>query len=348
MPDAPRGVNQAAPSPTATPFVSAPPPRLLSETGLYSPGSSTVLDAKILEYSPQYPLWSDGARKRRFIQLPAGAAIDGTRPDEWSFPPGTRFWKEFSFGQRRVETRYIERLADGSYRFAAYVWDSAQRDAVLAPADGAPAVAEIAPGVAHDVPGVTDCGSCHEGRRVPILGFNALQLSADRDPLAAHAETPPPGAVDLPELVRRGLLVHVPAELVAEQPRIAARSKIERAAAGYLFGNCAHCHNATGPLSSLGLDFDESIEQPGKGIDRFEASVVARSSRFLLPGETASVRVSPGQPSESVVLFRMRSRFPAAQMPPLGTKLVDAEGTRLVEQWITASHRSPAKKEVSP
>jgi hypothetical protein len=74
--------------------------------------------------------------KRRWLQIPAGTFIDASRPDAWVFPPGTRLWKEFSHGGRPVETRYIERTADGSWRFASYVWNEAGTDAVLAPARG--------------------------------------------------------------------------------------------------------------------------------------------------------------------------------------------------------------------
>src|SRR4029079_13612579 len=38
------------------------PPRL-SETGLYTPGQQDRIDARNRPFAPQYPLWSDGARK---------------------------------------------------------------------------------------------------------------------------------------------------------------------------------------------------------------------------------------------------------------------------------------------
>ncbi len=80
------------------------------------------LPANAATFTPQYPLWSDGATKRRWISLPDGTAIDGSRPAAWEFPVGTKFWKEFSASGRRVETRTIERAADGSWQFRAYVW----------------------------------------------------------------------------------------------------------------------------------------------------------------------------------------------------------------------------------
>ena len=51
-------------------------PQLLSETGLYTGGGTTQIDPRNRPFSPQYPLWSDGAAKRRWIRLPAGAAIE--------------------------------------------------------------------------------------------------------------------------------------------------------------------------------------------------------------------------------------------------------------------------------
>src|SRR5687767_4053533 len=72
----------------------APLPPRLADTGLYVPGTLRVR-ADNQPFSPQYALWSDGASKRRWIHLPAGAFIDASRPDAWEFPAGTKLWKEF-------------------------------------------------------------------------------------------------------------------------------------------------------------------------------------------------------------------------------------------------------------
>jgi len=309
-----------------------PLPSRLSETGLYVSGSTREIAPENLAYAPEYPLWSDGASKRRWLHLPPGAAIDATNPDQWQFPIGTRFWKEFSFGER-TETRYLERVSDGSFRYATYVWDAAQRDAWLAPREGLPASREIRPGISHDVPSEGDCRACHEGRRSPVLGFGALQLSPARDPLAPHREAQPRAGLDLSELVKRGLVRGLPARLIAEPPRIVAPSASARASAGYLFGNCAHCHNDSGPLASLGLNLDQSVVDE-RGYERLRDDLVRRASSYRIPGQTRSVRVQPRKPEQSALWFRMQSRFAAAQMPPLGTKLVDTEALGLLERWI--------------
>src|SRR5690349_21624340 len=145
--------------------LAAPPlPARLSETGLYSQGVRT--------FSPQYQLWSEGADKRRWILLPAGTAIDATNVDAWEFTRGTKLWKEFGF-DRPVETRMIERLPDGSWRFSTYVWNADGTDAELAPEQGVRALAVAsAPNGRYAVPSRTDCLACHDGAPVPVLGFS--------------------------------------------------------------------------------------------------------------------------------------------------------------------------------
>ena len=86
------------------------PPGSLRETRLYSDWDSKTVAADNLPFSPQYPLWSDGAVKSRWLHIPKGRFIDGSNPDVWKFPVGTRLWKEFRFG-RRVETRFMSTRA---------------------------------------------------------------------------------------------------------------------------------------------------------------------------------------------------------------------------------------------
>src|SRR5690606_6462697 len=151
------------------------------------PGALLV-DPRNEAFSPQYPLWTDGAAKARWVRLPPGGRIDASDPDRWLFPVGTRFWKEFSFNGRKVETRLIWRTGAGSWSFASYVWNESQTEATLAPPGGVPAAAAIQPGTWHDVPSRDDCRACHDGGGATVLGFTALQLSDDRDPAAPHAE----------------------------------------------------------------------------------------------------------------------------------------------------------------
>jgi len=309
------------------------PPRRLSDTGLYVAGTK-VVRSENLPFSPQYPLWSDGATKRRWLYLPPGASIDASRADAWEFPPGTRLWKEFSHG-RPVETRFIERRVDGSWAYAVYIWNAEGSDAALAPAEKATVLTvHDAPRGRYVVPSQADCRNCHEAAPVPVLGASALQLSSDRDPLAPHADPVRPELVDLRGLVARGLVRNLPLALLERAPRIAAASPTARAALGYLHGNCGHCHNDAGPLASLELVLLQEAAAPA-GTEKALHSLVGRASRYRASRADATAqRIVPGRQDASTLVQRMRSRNPFVQMPPLGTQLADAEGIALIESWI--------------
>ncbi len=309
-------------------------PQDLRATGLYSDFASKTVDARNLHYAPQYPLWSDGAAKERWIFLPPGQTIDASDPDIWSFPAGTKVWKEFSFGGRRVETRLIQAIGGGRLAFAAYAWNANETAAVLVPQDGLKDVIQVRPGIGHDIPGVWDCRACHVGDKDEILGFSALQLSPDRDPGAPHAEPFVPGMADLSTLIDRNLLRPFPASWIARPPRIAAPTAVGRSALGYMHSNCGNCHNPSGPLEAHDL-FLRYILKPGTARTAVVASI-GHPSHFPIPGAEpgTSFLLDPGDPDHSAVVYRMSTRNPLRQMPPLGTEVADDEAVSLVRRWI--------------
>jgi hypothetical protein len=235
----------------------------------------------------------------------------------------------------------MERTRHG-WVYRSYPWNAAATDAVLAPESGLETSQEVAPGKHHRIPSVADCITCHRGGRSEVLGFGALELSPDRDPLAPHAERPAPGDVDLPTLVQGGLVRHLPEHLVRNPPRIAADTRTGRAAMGYLHANCGICHDSAGPLASVGLDL-RYLLRARNGSQRSALSAVGHASRYHVPGPAgdATAWISPGNPALSSVAARMASRDPVGQMPPLGTQVVDEEALSLVRRWIEQDVRGP-------
>ena len=304
------------------------PPQRLEGTGLYSDFATLVVDANHITFSPQYPLWTDGAAKRRWISVPASAVIDGSDAEAWVFPVGTRVWKEFSFSGRRVETRFMDRGPDG-WTYAAYAWREDGRDAVLVSERGRRAEAEdlcttslmASLAVVHATP-------TRSARGVRTRSRAPLQLSPDRDPGALHADV---GLLDIEDLIEKGLLVGVPQE--RRRPRIETTSAAERTALGYLHGNCGHCHNDHGSLKNIGLSLRHVS---GAVVPRALENTIDQPVRKLAPGQSpdAILRVEPRHPERSGLVERIGSRYPALQMPPLGTELVDEEAVALIRRWV--------------
>lgn len=311
------------------------PPQRLSETGLYLPGTAGEIDPRNRAFTPQYPLWTDGLVKRRWIRLPDGAAIDGRDEQAWNFPVGTKIWKEFARGTQRIETRLLWRATEARWVFATYVWEADGSDALLCPDEGIRGFAEVAPGRRHSIPSQNDCAACHGApERAKPLGFTALQLSTDRDPGAIHGEPLQPGMLTTEVLVEEGMLTGAREDLVSAAPRIRTKDPLTRSVLGYMSANCGMCHNGAGEIAALGPVIRTADLMT-------DADAVARSlrgqrTRWQVPGVAAgaSVLVHEGSPDQSAIYVRMRSRSPSSQMPPLGTTLRDEAAVDAIGRWI--------------
>lgn len=290
-------------------------PTTLSATGLFADLATATLADGVLAYQPQFELWSDGADKSRWVWLPPDTQIDTSDMDDWVFPEGTRFWKEFRRDGARVETRLLVKRTAGDWLALAYRWTEDQRDAVAVPFG-----VVDANGTTHDVPAAGECVACHGGRRSFVLGFSAIQLSA----VAA------PGLIDLDGLIAAQRLSAPPPSRF-EVPGTAD----ERGALGYLHANCSHCHNQARPDSAPCFD-------PHRSFD-FSLAVDALATA----ADTATYRtaigdvIEPGKPGSSAVIDFMSHRGLGRQMPPIATERVDSSGVALVSRWITALEAQP-------
>jgi hypothetical protein len=181
---------------------------------------------------------------------------------------------------------------------------------------------------------VADCGACHGTTRPGPLGFNALQLSTDRDPNAIHGEPLSPGMLTLAVLNAAGLLSPARPELVAAPPRIRTTRDDARAILGYFTANCGHCHNSSGEIgpNAPSLHYSDLL---GDGDDVLRR-LAAHHTDWQVPGQAAgeSVMLDPAAPDRSAMLARMRSRRPSSQMPPLGTAMRDEEAVAAIQRWM--------------
>jgi hypothetical protein len=297
------GTGNVAPEPTF--------PELLSETGLYSDLEDETLADGVLEYHPAYELWSDGATKRRWVKLPAGATIDTTDMDFWVYPVGTKLWKEFTVGAARVETRMLHKQK-GGWAMVAYLWNDDQTEATAVPMGKS-----NASGTMHDVPSRATCNTCHAKMQDIVLGFTALQLS--------HGGS----GVTLDSLASDGALSSPPAE-----PLVVPGNATARAALGYLHANCGICHNEHSFVSAaVDVKFWLTADHLGSVTETpTYTTAVGQEPLLGLPG--AELLIAPGEPDESSVVLRMQLRGDEDQMPPIASDEVDTSGVDAVSAWI--------------
>jgi hypothetical protein len=299
----------------------------LSQTSLYKDwGTKAIADDAVM-FRPAYELWADALKKRRWIELPAGAKIDTSDMDNWVFPIGTKFWKEFAVdGGKILETRLIERTGPNpaDYRMGAYVWNDAQTEAMWSQTGDTNVL-----GTDHDVPDLAKCQACHNAAPGKINGFQAIQMTKPTAP-------GPEGQVNLAWLIAQSWLSAPPSVDHFDIPGDATA----QAALGYLHANCGHCHNPrweffalTNQVLRLTIDSIDTVENT----NTYKTTYYQHTKSF----KDVPWRLQPATSDMSCIYVRPTHRGDSAQMPPIATKHVDDTGTAAIKAWIDSLPAAP-------
>jgi len=314
-------------------------PLLLSATGCIDMAEPSRPAPGLVPYSVASPLWSDGAAKERFVRVPAGqkihvrdCAVDadackepglgGTGEDDGHFgmPVGTVLVKSFSIDGQRIETRLLMRRSTSNltgWKGFTYEWNDAQTEATLLPDDetGKDKPVGSSQQVWH-YPSRAECMDCHTRYAGRSLGLSTAQLNSD----FAYAD----GVMNqLEKLEQLGLFETTPKPMAA-YPEPEGDASLDARARSYLHANCGTCHRPGGAATSVDLRFETAFA------DTALCEEVERDA-----GKVPGYRLVPGDPAASSLAFRMRV-LDALRMPKLGSSVVDAAGSKLIDDWITA------------
>ena len=306
--------------PPVTPHpADAIPERLSAWHVVESNGRRLGLNAGVVPYDLNTPLFSDYALKLRTVWMPTGTAARYREDREFDFPVGTIFSKTFHYrlgddgfdrldaeaaleadgtldlGRHRlVETRLLVRYEEG-WKALPYVWNESQTEAFLEVAGAAFTFHFGDEPFTYLVPDTNQCSACHAPdqatKELRPLGPKAHQLNREfayvdgtRHQLDAWAAA--------------GRLDGVP-NAVPHSARWLRRADARPAdlARVYLDVNCAHCHNPAGAAdtSALHLNLDAPLNRlygickppvaVGRGTMHREAVELVRAWIRELPGE---------------------------------------------------------------
>jgi hypothetical protein len=297
-------------------------------TGLYADWATKTVATDAFQYDPGLHLWSDGASKTRWIHLPSNPAdggvqaIDTSNVDEWTFPVGTKFWKEFVLGGKRVETRLLWKRGPADWYRTTYRWSDDETTAAEL------TTGELdADGNGYEVPAQAACLQCHQGRVDDVLGFEAVSLASD-------------GAAPftVQSLAAKGWINDPPDASLA-----IPGDAVDVAALGYLHANCGTtCHNANGAARATGffMRLDVATLAGVTSTHAYVTGVNKPSTLAQLGNPGPQFILAPGDVDASYVALRIATRTGVAeagigiQMPPIDTHKVDEAGVATVDQWI--------------
>jgi mono/diheme cytochrome c family protein len=311
-------------------------------TGLYDDFETKTVAKANKPYRPGLEFWSDAAEKERWLYLPPDAKIDVSDFDAWKFPIGTKVWKAFKIGGKRIETRLYTKTESGVWRHTTYRWNADETDAVrLDSGEKIP----FAGRPIYEVPNTNQCAYCHDNRKEPLLGLDAVSLGL------STAQ-----GITIASLLAEGRLEGTPAATQLSIPNDATGKAA--AALGFLHVNCGVCHAKDGFAEETGLFMRilpsqlivggvaadggaEAVEQ----LSAYKTGMCQTATTRLHPdgGTLPILRIAGGDPANSLVSILSGQRAPEGtepnqnvQMPPLVTRMVDVQGHKLLTDWISA------------
>ncbi|HUH04887.1 MAG TPA: SO2930 family diheme c-type cytochrome [Kofleriaceae bacterium] len=298
-------------------------------------------------YDLNTALFSDYALKQRFVWLPDGQSMAYHATDSFAVPVGAVILKTFEYpddlrapdgSRRRLETRMMVHRA-GGWDGVSYVWNDEQTDAQIKVAGAVVPVTwthldgEVRT-LDYVVPNKNQCKQCHE---------ETVDAMGPIGPKARHVnrDFAYPGGTDnqLVHLTGLGYLTGAPAD-PADAPRAPvfddeSTGTVEERARAWLDINCAHCHNPAGAARTSGLDLRAAQTNPYEfGVCKTPVAAGAGSGG-------RQYNIVPGDPDQSILVYRIESVDPAVRMPEIGRKLQHTEGVALIRQWITEMTGEP-------
>ena len=292
----------------------------------------------VAPYDLNSPLFTDYAEKLRFVWMPKGRGAEYATVHVLNFPVGAVLIKNFFYhhderdltkGRRIIETRLLVNRSNG-WEALNYVWNDEQTEAFLNQIGDIKEVSwTTAEGKAmkinYIIPNRNQCKGCHSyknkfnpiGPKVANLNKNYAYPEGEMNQLEKWASLGylhgfDPG-IDHPKVAQW------------DDPD---SGTLQERAMSYLDINCAHCHNPDGPAHTSGLTLTADQEL-NMELGIYKAPVATGRGSG---GHAYSI--VPGQPENSILVYRLKSTDPGAMMPELGRSLVHEEGVALVADWI--------------
>ena len=326
-------------------------PLLLSETGVFSNTPAMTPAAGLIPYTPNVPLWSDGAMKTRFMAVPGSGGV--ATPSQqiafvptgyWTFPAGTVFVKTFQLNTdtsntnvlQRLETRLLVRDINGAVYGVTYKWRADNSDADLLSSSLYQNITITNNGLLTTqtwyYPSPSDCLQCHTLVANYVLGVNTRQLNGNQT-------YPVTGVTDnqIRVLNRLGLLNPAFDETnIATFEALSAlantNASFQQRARSYLDANCAQCHQPGG----TGITFDARYDTP-----LAEQNITNYPAAHSLGYDNARI-IASQDVWRSMIWQRMNTTNNAIKMPTLARQLIDSNGVAVMAGWINSLPGTPA------
>lgn len=302
-------------------------------------------EGAIIEQSPVYgvlpydlitPLFSDYAKKKRFIWMPNDAKAVYTTDDAIvDFPSGSVIIKTFYYDNvlpnlttQIIETRLIIKKND-AYIFANYKWNEDQTEAFL-DNNGSFVNVSIEKDnnpfeINYRVPSETECRICHKSANESAIPIGPKPQNLNK--LFNYTDGQ---KNQLQKWVDVGYLNNnIPSNINTVVNWEDEDESLELRARSYLDINCAHCHTdeAHCDYRPIRLSFSDTENAANSGICIAPEENINNALTHI---------ISPRRNDRSVLWYRLNSIDGATMMPLISRSVKHDEGVALIEAWINS------------
>lgn len=293
----------------------------------------------VIPYEPVSNLFSDYAKKARFVWMPPGvAATFNGDANSLNFPIGTALVKNFYYenvvpgnSKKILETRLMIRLTE-EWLFANYVWNAQQTEAFLDMEGSFVPVNWIQEGepkeVNYRIPNGAECVTCHNIHEIPQpIGTKPQHLNR-------HYAYDTGYQNQLQKLKDFGYLTDFPNQINTLVDYSDETQNLELRVRSYLDINCAHCHSENGFCNyrSMRFGFENTHHPEHLGICVLPDEDI---SPWANGGNPTHI-IKPGDHEKSVIYYRLNTTLENIRMPLRGRTLVHEEAVTMVSQWINS------------
>lgn len=321
-------------------IVVADPPQFLSQLGVFTDLQSLEVIPGLIPYDVNSPLWSDGAKKRRWVAVPNDGQYDTSEEqisfdanNPWSFPEGTVFVKHFELPittdsegpTAKIETRFFVITEDGRHYGVTYRWNDAGTDAELLTISDTRDIditdnGQYSHTLTWEYPSRTQCITCHNPNAEYVLGVNTKQLNKTYTFDGNNAN-------QIDYFNQLGIFSNDVANPGTYQKLVKVESdqaSLENRIRSYLDSNCSSCHREGG-VSSVYLDFRYERTKNIQSMFDLQSQSHASTSN--------SVVIKPGDHQASELWVRDAS-IEDNKMPPIGRSTIDQIYVDSLAKWI--------------
>lgn len=293
----------------------------------------------LLLYEPITQLFTDYAKKTRYVWMPEGVSANYVSDFEsFDFPDGAILIKNFFYdnalpnNERKVlETRLLFKR-NGEWEFADYIWNDEQTEALFdLSGEEKPLTVVLDNGetlsINYRIPSEAECLTCHKRNEIPTPnGPKPQNLNADFEYQDGIMN-------QLMKWAEMGYLAPTyPSEIETMVNWEDETELLQDRVRAYLDANCGHCHQDGAHCSyrNIRLSFEEN--------DRDDKIGICIPFDEFVPDQPSSLEyiIESGDAENSMLIYRMLSEEENVQMPLIGKSVIHSEGVDLLVDYINS------------